>query len=285
MKTLFVFLLILPYAALAEDKSDSEFFHNPPTQGSEIETKYISGPAGIRSVDSVDNKYSGYLLDFTYSYGITAHMSIGVNINYGEEKTDTGATQTRKIGMSDPVVKFQADDDFLQYGSDLTLGFGKAKAGTVTADGNRNSGGMSLRPYVGVLSTHDGFNFGGTLEYNYYFDRQLDEAGDPTVSGGNSMGLTGFVEYFYGKGWIGSSYKMMFVSDTKKKVGSTTTDYKGDVPNVWNIYFNLDMGEWVMLLAYQRDYYQSINDTGVAGGSKSDAFVNASVVAGVRYDF
>ena len=300
MKALILLTSFFTISAMAatnnsDNRAQSEFFHRPGSGLSEFEAKYVSGPTGKRSVTAatagstaVDVKYSGYFIDASYMYGVSDDMAFGAEVNSGDLKIESGTANAKNTGASDPVLKFMGASDSLQYGADLTLGMTKRKdpvlSTTAPVDGNRNVGGMVLRPYIGLLAGDGDINYGGMLDYTYFAERKIDATSDPTITGGNALGLTGMLEYNYGSGWFGASYKLVTVADTQRKTGSTSTTLKGDLPSILNFYFTYDVGACLLTAAYEMDMYKANDDTSNSGTNNS-AYTATNISLGVRFYF
>jgi hypothetical protein len=271
--------------SFAATQSSSEFFHRPSSGKNDLQAKYVVGPSGKRTIDEIEYKYSGYILDFNYMYGLSDSMAFGANISTGERKTEDANNNWKDKGFSDVTAKFAGSSDFIMYGAEMALGFSKRKIGSSSADGNRYSGGMALTPYIGLLLSESEMSYGGKMDYTYNFDRKLDATGDPTLSEGNSFSVTGFGEYSFGTSILGLSYKLVSASDYKSTTGSTTRTYKGDLPNVMKVYYTLDIGVATLLADYQMDMWQSINDSNVVGGTNKSSYTASSINFGARFSF
>lgn len=279
--SLFVFTLLMASISLAAN----EYFHKPNAGEQSLDVVYRNGATGTRTINSVETKYSGYLIDFNYLYSVDADMAFGLAVSTGDVKVVTPALESKNKGFSDLTAKYMGSADYLQYGADLLIGTIKARAFSTADDGNRNVGGFVLTPYLGVALNESDMNYGGKIDYAYYFDRRIDAANDPTLKGGSVMGLSVFGEFNYGSGFMGATYKIQNASDYKREVGSNSYTYKGDAPNIFKFYFTFEMGSFVLLADYQMDLWKSVDDSNVFGGSARDSYTANTLSLGMRANF
>lgn len=250
MKSLVVTLagLFLAGSAFAADNGSSSFlFQAPKENGHLINLTYV--PYSDMKADtytsgtktgSLDNKPA--IFDLSYLYGISNSFAVGADTTFGtvtNTNTPNGGsgTDSKLTGMGDLNVWAVANSDagwsFLRYGGYLGISPGNAKgvngAGALQ-DGNRYSGGMSLKPYVAAEWGGNGnTSYGVALSYLYMMDRKADDYAvtsvQSTLKGGNTLGIKPYVEIPFSGGMASVYGEYAMIGSQTVTTSNVDTNY------------------------------------------------------------
>jgi hypothetical protein len=260
MKHLF-FILPLLLCNSGFSKTTSQVLFVPNGGASALTLNYGMGQMSYTTTATPSAKldYTSSILSADYMWGVDDEMSVGASINSGntkgEYKTSTSKLTSESSGLSDLQLKLRMNQMSWLYGIDLGLPL-SVETTDASNVSNRSSGGMSLKPIVGMIFTNDSLNFGGHISYNYLLDRKhetISTAGSTstsTQSGGSSLLITPFVEWNYGSGLISGEFTVVSASDTTttSSSGMKSTD-KADNHNVLALHGSYDFNPSITGLA------------------------------------
>lgn len=179
--------------------------------------------------------YSGTPLSFTTEYGFSPMVAVALNFRFdsisAESCSASGAcTNTKSVGPFDPNVDVKFKSRVVGgnslYGGNVQYAVEKGKADS-QGDRNNATGGSAITPYIGYEFLLGPAVAGGKLSYELYKgDAQREYAGTNfTVSGGQTLQLTGFYELV--SDWItyGGSLAFQNVSEMKNTSNGVTNSY------------------------------------------------------------
>lgn len=280
-------------------ESSTKFFGQTAADKTSVELRYTNGSTGtvklktLAGADTGDFKVSATAYRFELQHGFSSSLSAGIWTDFGTTTVSvTGQADTKNTGMGDinfflygnaPQGSFN-----LQYGGEFGFsGEKKANSTSPAKDGSRNSGGMHLTPYFGMLFPMDSLNTGFKFAYALWMERSINDQGSPaTVSketGGNKLSITPFVEYNHGAGFLGLSIDLTNTAKSDSKSGGTTTTTPAYSETTFSLYATyLPSPEFELGFAYN---YTQTKDYQVSSSLQKISYTTSGFQLSAQYTF
>jgi len=287
MKLLSVAVVTLAAASAFAAKSNTEYYYQPAGGQQEVQLTYgmDSKPAKLDTAGT-DLKTETSDINVAYWYGLSEGNAIGVHTFYGSLK-DTASDHTA-TGMGDIFLGYKGFSDMWHYGFDLGIATSKIKIDSTSGGvDNRSSGGMSLKPNVGILVGAGALNYGADLSYDYLMERSVDNTANTKLTDGNILKLAPFIEWNYGMGFLGGELSYNMVGDTTvKSDGAADSKTKGEGYINAKVFASYDFSDMVTGLAdVGMGMHPSHDQTDAAGTDTVKAYTETAVNIGVRLNF
>ena len=291
MKLICIAALTLATAtAFAEGKESTEYYFQPSAGKQAVQLLYNMdvSPGKIDTAGTeTDAKSEISDFDVNYAYGLNDNNAFGLYTLFGSDKLTVGTTSHTATGMGDIHLFYKGFTGMWHYGADFGFNTAKIKDDATTGiQDNRTTGGISLKPNVGILMSSGAINYGADLSYVIAMDRQVDDTANTKFSGGGIFRLAPFVEYNWGMGFVGAELSYNMVGDTTQKDDTgTNTKLKGE--SYMNLALNgsFDFNEtFTGLLTLGMGMHQD-HDVSDASTSKMKAYTETIAALGVRMVF
>jgi len=185
----------------------------------------------------VKGKNNGFNLGVKAEHGIAGSLAVGADVTYQNMKrkiTPVGTTndvETSGLGDLDLYAHGSTPQGAgrLAYGLDLGLSLSAQKTTTsgTTDKVDAQTGGMSLKPYVGYEMMAGPGTWGAQINYTWLGERTAKDAAgtESKTKDGNSLGLATFYEHpMSAENQVGVSLAYDMAGETKDAAGATNND-------------------------------------------------------------